>query len=61
MALLDILAQVGDPQDFVLEIPSGNGRFIPSDALIETSGSLLINEIPSVTGGGGGNIFIMSE
>jgi len=60
MAITDIVAQVGDGQDFILEIPAGNASFIPSDALIETDGSLLINEIPSVVGGGG-NIFIMSD
>jgi len=61
MAILDILAQVGDGQDFVLEIPVGNASFLPSDILIETDGSVLCAEIPLIVVGGGGNIFIMSE
>ncbi len=60
MPIIDILAQVGDGQDFILEIPAGNPSFIPSDILIETDGNMLCSEIPLVAGGGG-NIFIMSE
>ena len=63
MAILDILAQSGDAQDFILEIPAGNGAYIPNDILIESDGSLLCTETPLIVdqGGGGGNIFIMSE
>lgn len=61
MAVNDILAQSGDSQDFVMEIPAGNGSNTPSDILIESDDALLVSEVPEVTGGGGGNIFIMSE
>jgi hypothetical protein len=62
MASTDILAQAGDGQDFILEIPVGNGAYVPNDVLIETGGKILCAEIPVVVGGGGGgNIFIMSE
>lgn len=63
MAILDILAQSGDAQDFIVEIPAGNGAYIPNDILIESDGSLLCVETPLIVdqGGGGGNIFIMSE
>ncbi|MCX6703565.1 MAG: hypothetical protein NTV02_02675 [Candidatus Zambryskibacteria bacterium] len=61
MAITDIVAQSGDAQDFIVEIPAGNAAFVPADALVETDGSILCVEIPLVTGGGGGNIFIMSE
>lgn len=62
MASTDILAQAGDGQDFILEIPVGNGSYVPNDALIETAGEILCAEVPVVVGGGGGgNIFIMSE
>ncbi len=62
MAITDILAPSGDSEDFIVEIPAGNGSYVPNDALIETDGSFLCVEIPEVVdGGGGGNIFIMSE
>ncbi len=61
MAITDIVGQSGDVQDFVLEIPAGNAAYTPADILIETAGEFLCVEIPLVTGGGGGNIFIMSE
>ncbi len=64
MAITDIVAQSGDAQDFILEIPVGNGSYVPNDALIETDGNFLCAEIPLIVdqgGGGGGNIFIMSE
>ncbi len=60
MAITDILAQSGDAQDFIVEIPAGNAGYVPSDILVEDDGALLCVEIPAVTGGGG-NIFIMSE
>lgn len=60
MAIIDIVAQSGDGQDFILEIPTGNASYIPTDSLIENDGSLLCVEVPEITGGGG-NIFIMSE
>lgn len=59
MAITDIVAQSGDLQDFVVEIPTGNASYVPSDSLIGTNEALLCSEIPAVTGGG--NIFIMSE
>jgi hypothetical protein len=62
MAILDVLAQSGDGQDFIVEIPAGNGAYVPNDILVETNGQLLCSEIPLIVeGGGGGNIFIMSE
>lgn len=62
MAINDIVGQSGDAQDFILEIPTGNGSYVPSDILTETDGTLLCVEIPVIVGGGGGgNIFIMSE
>jgi hypothetical protein len=61
MAIVDIVGQSGDAQDFIVEIPAGNPAYVPNDALVETDGSLLCVEIPLVTGGGGSNIFIMSE
>ncbi|MCE9628796.1 MAG: hypothetical protein K8Q91_02250 [Candidatus Vogelbacteria bacterium] len=60
MAIIDIVGQSGDAQDFILEIPTGNASYVPADTLVEDDGSLLCVEIPEVTGGGG-NIFIMSE
>lgn len=60
MAIVDILGQSGDAQDFILEIPAGNGSYVPSDILVEDDGALLCTEIPEAEGGGG-NIFIMSE
>jgi len=59
MALTDILSQVGDTQDFIVELPAGNGSTVPTDYLIESGTTYLCAEIPLVTGGG--NIFIMSE
>lgn len=59
MAVVDIVAQSGDKQDFVLEIPVGNSGYVPDDIIIESDGSLLCSEIPEAAGGG--NIFIMSE
>ncbi len=62
MALIDIVAQTGDEQDFILEIPVGNAGYMPSDILIGSGGVPLSVEIPIiVSGGGGGNIFIISE
>lgn len=62
MATLDILAQSGDGQDFIMEIPAGNTGYAPSDILLGEGGVPLCVEIPVVVaGGGGGNIFIMSE
>ncbi len=62
MALTDINFQEGESQDFILERPVGT-LFAPIDILIEDSGSqYLVLETPLITpGGGGGNIFIMSE
>lgn len=63
MASLDILAQPGDSQDFIVEIPAGNASYVPNDILLQSNGALLCSEVPAVVneGGGGGNIFIMSE
>lgn len=58
MAIDDIVAQTGDRQDFVLEIPAGNAAYLPNDILIEDDGVLLMSEVPEAAGG---NIFIMSE
>ncbi len=59
MATNDILAQSGDGQDFIIEIPAGNSGYTPNDSLIGDNETVLLSEIPEVTGGG--NIFIMSE
>ena len=61
MAIIDILAQPGDSQDFIVEIPAGNASYVPNDILMGSENDFLCAEIPVVTGGGGGNIFIMSE
>lgn len=61
MAIIDILAQLGDGQDFILEIPTGNAGYTPSDFLLGSNGAIFCSEVPAVVGGGGGNIFIMSE
>jgi len=61
MALIDILAPIGDSQDFIVEIPIGNFSYTPDDILLGANGVPLLSEIPVVTEGGGGNIFIMSE
>lgn len=60
MAITDILAQSGDAQDFIVEIPAGNAGYVPADILLEDGGAFLCVEIPAATGGEG-NIFIMSE
>lgn len=64
MALNDIQFQEGDRQDMMLEISTGVDT-IPTDILIENSGTqYLLVETPLIVdqgGGGGGNIFIMSE
>jgi len=62
MAVNDILAQGGDAQDFIVELPAGNVAYYPADILTEDEDPFLCTEIPIVeVGEGGGNIFIMSE
>lgn len=62
MALIDIVAQEGDGQGFILEIPEGNTSYTPNDILIEPDGNIQCSEIPEIIANeGGGNIFIMSE
>ena len=60
MAIIDIVGQSGDSQDFIVEIPAGNAAYVPADIVVEEDGAPLCIEVPEVTGGGG-NIFIMSE
>ena len=62
MALTDINFQEGDRQDFMLEVPVGT-LGTPNDILVENNTTRYLElETPLiVTGGGGGNIFIMSE
>lgn len=62
MAFTDILAQPGDAQDFILEIPAGT-LGTPSDIVVEAgSNALVLSEVPVITpGGGGGNIFVLSD
>lgn len=59
MAVVDILANVGDGQDFILEIPVGV-LGTPNDVLLGEGKGILLNEIPVVTSAGS-NIFIMSD
>jgi hypothetical protein len=62
MALTDIHFQEGEGMDFITEIPVGASH-PAGDILIEDDSSqFMLVETPLVTGGGGGsNIFIMSE
>jgi hypothetical protein len=63
MALTDIHFQEGDPQEFLLEIPLGI-LGMPTDIVVEGGSTrYLLLEAPLIvnSGGGGGNIFIMSE
>ena len=64
MAITDILPQPGDTQDFVLEMTTGNGTYLPNDILLGnpggSSGAFLCAEVPAASNSGG-NIFIMSE
>lgn len=60
MAVIDIVASSGDGQDFVVELPAGNGAYVPIDALFEADGAPMCVEIPTAATTGG-NIFIMSE
>jgi hypothetical protein len=41
MAINDILAQVGDAQDFIVEIPAGNASYTPEDVLLKSNGAIL--------------------
>jgi hypothetical protein len=63
MALTDIHFQEGDGQDFLFENPAGVSN--PAlDILFESGGGqYFLMETPLIVdqGGGGGNIFIMSE
>ncbi len=62
MALTDINFQSGEGQDFINEIPDSIYTGSLADILVEKIGSqFLLLETPLVTGGGGDNIFIMSE
>ena len=63
MALEDINFQEGEGQDFINEIPADVHSGSLSDITTEENGGqFLLSEIPEVVdGGGGGNIFIMSE
>lgn len=61
MALTDINFQTGESQDFIVELPVGT-LYSPQDILVESSGGqFLVMELTFTGGGGGGNIFIMSE
>lgn len=60
MALSDIVGATGDSQDFIVELPAGNGSYVPADILMGSDEAILCVEVPEQTGGGG-NIFIMSE
>ena len=63
MAMNDILAVVGETQDFIVEIPAGNSAYFPNDILMGTNETILCSEVPAIVASpqGGGNIFIMSE
>ncbi len=62
MALTDINFQEYEGQDFILELPVVVYSGSVSDFLSETdSGQFPDLETPLITGGGGNNIFIMSE
>jgi hypothetical protein len=62
MALLDVSFNAGEGQDFILELPTRVANSV-TDILIEASATeILVLETPLIVdGGGGGNIFIMSE
>lgn len=62
MALTDIDFQEGEGQDFLLELALG-ALGTPADIVVESeSDAYLLNEIPEVVGGGGGdNIFIIND
>ncbi|GEM_PF-818865 len=62
MALEDINFQHGEGQDFIVEFPSVLHTGALSDIVVETGGvQYPVLEAPRIVGGGGGNIFIMSE
>lgn len=62
MALTDINFQEGEGQDFIVEIPTSVYSGTLSDITVEPSGSqFLLVETPAGAGGGGDNIFIISD
>ena len=61
MALTDIHFQEGEAQDFITEIPVGTSNSAVDILVEDDSSQYLLVETPLVTGGGGSNIFIMSE
>lgn len=62
MALTDINFQEGEGQDFVVEVPTAAYAGTLTDIAVESGGSqYLLVETPLVTGGAGGNIFILQD
>lgn len=61
MALTDIDFQEGEGQDFIVELALG-ALGTPADIVIEETGSQYpVLEAPLITGGGGGDIFIIND
>ncbi len=63
MALTDVNFQEGEGQDIIVEMPFVARNGVLSDINVEANGAQYpVLETPLIVGGGGGgNIFIMSE
>jgi len=61
MALSDIVAQAGDGQDFILEMPAGNSSYVASDILSEPGATAMCVEVPAIVAGTGGGIFVIVD
>ena len=62
MALTDINFQEGDGQGLTAELPTAVYSGTATDILVEPSGTqFLLLETAQITGGGGGNIFIIND
>lgn len=58
MALTDIVADSGDGQDFIMDIPAGDSGDVPSDVLAGVGGIPMCTEIPAASSGGGVFVFV---
>lgn len=61
MAITDIDFQEGEGQDFIIEVPTGAVNAAADELIESASDSLMLYEIPTPTGGGGGDIFIIND